>query len=530
LQGTGSVPFRKTIKIKVASPMKKIKKTWLIAFALCALFIFGIPAVLAEAGDIGFFGGISEGTRLPLSTDILIQNGKKITNRTLTNLTYKEIVFLDGVPKEVSGLLTVKQQGDIADTATYGSYKVTYTVARAPGATTNFIQRSIVFNVTWRREGTQVVKNYVATSWTETINVEGTTFTLSTADYSFTVSLLEDNTPGVVYTRGDMSVKATYTNGATRYSYTGIGEIYGFSSAWANTETHRLNGRIETDEWQMSYQVRPSVSVLKTLQYSKSEPTLISFDGNYKEVSYNESGLAYTIFNIPAKFTGMADSGFANITTPNTFEQLPFVNVSEYAGHPSARDIEKLFAMGMATGPVNQYKPNQAIRRGDFVTMLVKAIKLPIEKPSTKKPAKNAPVVFTFPDVLPERADYPYIMAAYKAGIAGGRGLGQFYPDHALQRDEAIFMIVRAMGLSGLGLTPTNATPFADDADIADWAKKELYAAAQIGIIVPDANGNVNPKTTVSKGEAAAIINGFIEYMRIELKADYAEHIVGYVY
>jgi hypothetical protein len=269
----------------------------------------------------------------------------------------------------------------------------------------------------------------------------------------------------------------------------------------------------------------------KTLQYSRNEPTIISFDGNYREVMSNESGLTYDIFNMPIEFFGTPESGSMNIQTYNTFEQLPSFNVNMYAGHPAAGDIHKLFSMNVLSGLVSQYNPGHMIRRGEFVTMLVKAVKIPIEPPATvRRTVRNAPVVFTFPDVLPERADYPFIMAAYKAGIAGGRQMGMFHPDHSLTREEAICMIMRTLGLSNLGFGFELIAPFVDDESISDWARNEIYAAARIGIIQPDQFGRINPQAPVSKAEAAVIVNRLIEYMRTEMRRDYVENIVEYTF
>ena len=244
----------------------------------------------------------------------------------------------------------------------------------------------------------------------------------------------------------------------------------------------------------------------------------------------NESGLSYDIFNVPLQFTGIPTEGQASINVYNTFEQLPTYNFNFLKGNWAVSDIHKLFSMNVTSGLPAHYIPSQKIKRADFVSMLVKAIKLPTEevKQTRTTNKKNQPVQFTFPDVLPERGDFPYIMAAYKAGIASGRGNGMFYPDHALQLEEAVFMVVRALGLSILGLEPTNMTKFVDDADVSDWAKQEMYAAVRMGLIFPDETGRIHPTSELSKAQAAALINGLVQYMRVELRTDYAEHIVNY--
>jgi hypothetical protein len=159
----------------------------------------------------------------------------------------------------------------------------------------------------------------------------------------------------------------------------------------------------------------------------------------------------------------------------------------------------------------------------------VKAIKLPVELPQpTTRAKKNVTVNIVFPDVSAERADYPYIMAAYKSGLAVGRGNGHFYADYTIQREEAICILLRTLGLGNLGLDPTPVTPFIDDANISGWAKQDLYAAYKLGLIKPDINGKINPKENISKAEAAALVNILVDYMRTGIISDYTEHIVNY--
>lgn len=491
---------------------------------------------LAATGDSGFFGGITEGVRLPKTTELLLAKTGSNTFTNVTNMPYKEVLFLNGVPATFEGLLDVKYSGGIADTAASGTYKVAYTVKNS--TTTDAavtIKRSITYDVKWRREGSQIVKDYTVSAWTETLVVNGATFVLDRGQSHFDISILEVKTPGVTYYKGDVSQKAVYRNqsGGGRTTLDVSGSFYGYNSAWSNTETYRLDGEVYNDVWQMSYQIRPSVSVSKTLQYSRNEPTAISFSGNYREVMQNESGLQYDIFNLPAQFYGTPETGNEYLKTYNTFEQLTAPDVSWLKGHAAEEDIAKLFSMQILEGDSTFYKPNQSITRAQYVTMLAKAIKLPIDKAEQQAAVNNSKKVtinVIFPDVMPEREEYAYIMAAYRAGLAVGRGNGLFHSDYSIQREEAIVILLRTIGLGNLGLNPTPVTPFADDSKISSWAKKEIYAALRIGLIYPDANGNFKPGEYITKAEAAALVNRLIEYMRSGIANDYKEHIVNYTY
>ncbi len=512
--------------------MKKHLKRFIASLLLVAAFS---QTAYAQTGDMSFFGGVSEGTRLPKTTETLLKATGAGRNTQQTPIPYKETIFINGEPVVCEALLTVKT-GAIPEGTVIGSFTETHTIA--PSATTDpdaSLRRTITFNVNYRVEGKQTILDYEMTNWTETITAGGQTYTLDKAQSKFGASVIKDAAPGVTYYKGDMSQRAVYTTGGAggaggaATTVETNGSFYGYTSAWSSTEVHRIDGTVSNDDWQMQYQVRPSVSVAKSLQYSKNEPTAISFAGNYREVMQNQSGLTYDIFVKPNQFYEVPNAGMANIASYNAFEQLPFADVNYLKGHPAASDIEKLFSMQVLTGDTKFYKPEQAITRGQFVTAVTKAIKLPIENITPAANARTKPTIeVVFPDVLANREEYPYVMSAYKAGLAVGRSNGYFAIDAPIERQEAIAILLRTLGLQNLALDPTPMTVFTDDEQIAGWAKNELMAAYAIGLISPDSDGKINPKAVVSKAEAAALVNRLIEYMRTDIAADYSEHIVNY--
>ncbi len=505
----------------------------IFTFVLTIIVIFSNTLnTKAAIGDLGFFGGITEGKRLPKTTEVLLAAANTKTKTQNQSMVYKEILYLSGEPVEFEGEITIKTTAKDMDKEPIGSYTVTYDIK--PSETSNpevDLRRNIVFNVNYRKESNQIIKDYEIKTWKETILIGKKQFEIVPKQSYFGVSILEDHTPGVVYYKGNLSKRAVYISDENKITAESSGDIYGYESAWSNTETHRINTNIFTDEWQMQYQERPSVSVNKTLQYSKNEPTAISFSGNYREVMQNKSGLQYDIFVKPQKFYNIEDSGSASIEVFNSFEQLIAPNLEYLKGHFAESDIKKLFAMQVLTGDGKFYRPEQAMTRGEFVTALVKAIKLPIEMPSTKKTSSRSSkntVKIVFPDVTADRAEYPYIMAAYNEGLAIGRSNGNFYIDAPIERQEALVLLLRVLGLKNLGLDPTPVTSFVDDAQIVDWAKQEIYAANRIGIIAGDTDGRIRPLDSISKAEGAALINRLINYMREDMQKDYTENIVNF--
>lgn len=495
------------------------------------LFIFLMPTtIFAAVGDMGFFGGISQGRRLPKTTDLLIDEDD---NETV--FPYKEMVFLGGIPREFEGLIEIDHDDITFNTGDSGTYTEKYKVYNSSSTSDEVnIERNITFDVNYRVTDTQIIKDYRVDKWDEEITTPDGTFEIDDDLSYFELSIIEDLTPAVTYYKGNISKKAVYSNGgesdeSSSTSEVISGDIYGYDSPYSTIETHRLNGYVTNPDWQMQYQVRPSVSVTKTLDYGENEPDLISFSGNYREIISNESGLKYDIYAKPNFMFYVPNEGGTQIDSYNTFEQLIAPDLNYLRGHFAEYDIKKLYAMEVLDGNPNYYVPNQAITRGQYITMLTKAINLNTSKYEENKKSRSSDVInIVFPDIRPDRDDYKYIMTAYDKKIAVGRENGHYFPDSPITREEAIVILLRTIGLESLGLDPTPVTTFTDDNNIANWAKKEIYAAQRIGLIRGDMDGKINPKVYISKGEAAALVNRLIDYMRDEMIDDYGQNIVHF--
>lgn len=511
-----------------------MKKSIVTAFLVSLLTIVAPTLAFAGAGTMGFYGGTSEGKRMPTTTDILLDpslNGRRDITGTYN---YAEMVFLSGIPSQFDGVLTVTQNGGITENNDIGSYTLTNMIAPGTATGDTIVNRQITFNVNYRRQNGQIIKTYEVSNWAETITTPEGDFVLDPAQSQFTISIIEDHNPAVVFYRGDLSMRAVYVGegeGEDEDAFTTIesaGIIYGYDSPWSSTETHRIDTWVYGDNWQMSYQVRPTVSVTKTMQYYATSPTAISFAGNYREVMQNQSALVYDIFTVPQQFYFIPRNGSANVPTVNTFEQLIAPDTTFLRGHFAEEDIRRLFALQVITGNPNHFQPSQLMTRGEFVEALVKAIRLPLEDvPQNQR--NNQVIRVVFPDVLDTRAEYSYIMAAFRSGLAYGRNNGNFDIDFPVPREEAIVILIRSLGLENIVPNPTPITVFTDSADISNWATREIQAAYTIGLISGDQNGNFRPRDNISKAEGAALINRLINYMSEDLVIDYSQRMINYI-
>lgn len=519
-----------------------MKKYFLTMFFVVILAVFAFPvAVLARPhriGDMGFHGGISEARHLPRTLEtILLENGNNRNNRNRRNNTiemaYSEYVFLDGRPILFEGIKQITP-GSPENGSTSGTYRVEHHVLAFANEDDDgvFIDRTMVFDVQYRREGTQMIYTYVLdrNNWYELIQTPDGEFLLDPFRSSFVISIIEDRTPGISFYRGDISARLVYIGGSDGVTIVEkTGEFYGFSTAWSATETHVTNVSVVNDNWALQYQIRPSVTVNKELQFVRNTPFVISFEGNYRELHQSFAGLRYDIFNRPQFMWDVPASGTHSMETFNVFEQLPAPDLTFLRGNPAEDDIHRLFAMQILQGDPRFFVPNQAITRGQFLTALARAIKLPVEEVELPRVRRGQEPValMLFSDVSSNRPEFRYIQAIQRAGIAFGRADGKFYFDYPISRQEAIVTTIRALGLTNLGLNPTVVSPFVDSDDIAYWAIRDVNVALMLDIIAPDADGNFYPRRAMSNGEAAAMFNHLLEYLRNGIVRHYSEQIVN---
>jgi len=524
-----------------------MKKILLRAFVLGILAVLAVP-VLVQArvhriGDMGFHGGISEMRHLPRTLEtILLQNANNNRNtrnnrNNAVQMAYSEYVFIGGRPVLFEGIKELRtpflNPGTAAPSDDSGTFRVEHRVF--PGVATGdaSISRQMIYDVQFAMHGTQTVYSMIVDNlnWFEEIETPAGTFVLDPTRSHFNVSIWEDRTPAISFYRGDISARSVYTgpNGTTIVEKTG--EIIGFSTAWSAVETVVLNVSIVNDEWAMQYQIRPSVTVNKDLQFVQNTPFVISFEGNYRELHQSFAGLRYDIFVMPHFMWDEPLSGSHSMETFNVFEQLPAPDLSFMRGHPAEDDIHRLFAMQILQGNPQFFVPNQAITRGQFLTALARAIKLPVEEVVLPRAVRGQPPVplMLFSDVTTDRPEFRYIQAIQRAGIAFGRTDGKFYFDYPISRQEAIAVIIRALGLSNLAVDPAVVSPFVDSDELSDWAVRHVNVALLLGLIAPDADGYLHPHRAISNAEAAAMLNRLLEYMRWGIVSHYSEQIVNIV-
>ncbi len=152
------------------------------------------------------------------------------------------------------------------------------------------------------------------------------------------------------------------------------------------------------------------------------------------------------------------------------------VSFPDVQGHWGDWYAKRAVALGLLTGFEDGcFHPNEAVTRGQFVTLLWNMAGKPFEE-----------VPAPFKDV-PEEKEYCGAIAwAYAQGYIKGRSNEIFDPDSGITRQEAIkILFAFTGGVSGMEMVFTSIYDdgFIDSDQLAEWAKPAMYWSYYNGII-----------------------------------------------
>ena len=171
----------------------------------------------------------------------------------------------------------------------------------------------------------------------------------------------------------------------------------------------------------------------------------------------------------------------------------PFADVSET--HWANKYIAKLYNSGAINGvSETAFNPAGSVQRQDFVKILIGALGTKLSENKSQ-----------FSDV-PGGAYYEsYVMTALENGFISGTGDGSFGVGSNLKREDAAVIMARVLDSYGVKTLQLGKT-FNDDAQVSDYAKDAIKKVSAIGIFGGDDLGNFNPKGSLTRAEACAIL------------------------
>lgn len=468
---------------------------------------------------------------------------------------YQELCFITGEPVILKGTVKLPTIPTNSD-----KYSLKYTFSLSNTAKGITLTRDVTFDVTKTTTTgiNQTAYEKKLTKYTETITTSAGEFTLG--KYTFNDSRLVDNTPAVDYFSGNIISERTYylngdyleNQGYVTYIIDAK-PIVGYEHLYGNNETlvvkqeiqsytpnanydPAVSGSKEFDVWTGTVDVGMSSNKTVNFLYQATDPQSISFRGNYFQVTSEENVLTYK-YSLPIVASGKVDTastkrntGEVNLSKDVILESKALVTpkIRDIGGHWAENEIFLLTSLQIFDVEKEYFVPSATISRLDFGKAMVVAINGALPEPtSTAIIKRRRPGVETpFLDVMVTDPDYHYIEFIKENDIMAGKN-GYFKGSEPLTRAEAITIMIKALGLQYMAPAPPYDTVFTDNKSIPEWSKDYIYMANEIGLVTGTPEGYINPNNWVTKDEAAAMINNFINHLKDYITYDYREKILN---
>ncbi|KOO48138.1 S-layer homology domain-containing protein [Priestia koreensis] len=164
------------------------------------------------------------------------------------------------------------------------------------------------------------------------------------------------------------------------------------------------------------------------------------------------------------------------------------VSTSSYAYQSITDLIEREVVFGYQGG---LFKPNQKVTRGQFASMIARALNLPAGTSN-------------FKDLPKSKALYNDVSRAAQAGIIKGAN-GYVYPDKPVTRADVAVMVERAMNMKG-NFTESVTNGFYDQKDIPAYAKTSVERMYRYGVI-KGVNNKFNPMNSADRAESSSFVD-----------------------
>lgn len=148
------------------------------------------------------------------------------------------------------------------------------------------------------------------------------------------------------------------------------------------------------------------------------------------------------------------------------------------------------------------FAPETAMTRGMFVTVIGRMYGVDT--------GKYIGVRFT--DVAQDLYYAPFIQWAAEEEIVFGVSENSFEPERPVTRQEMAAIMQRFMDFLGINLTDTFNT-FADDEQISDWARENVYMMRGTGIMSGRSNNKFAPHADSTRAEVAVVFKRLIEHI-----------------
>jgi 2',3'-cyclic-nucleotide 2'-phosphodiesterase/3'-nucleotidase len=163
------------------------------------------------------------------------------------------------------------------------------------------------------------------------------------------------------------------------------------------------------------------------------------------------------------------------------------------ADHWAHEFVAALKERGIVKGKTETtFDPEGQLTRGQFISMLVRALKL---ESGQAHPFKDVPAYLS-----------GEVAAAYKAGITTGKSAATFDSNAYINREQMAAMLVRAYEVkAGKDFKAEKEANYADGKSITPYAKEYVDGAHELSLMT-GSNGKFNPKGKATRAQAAKVV------------------------
>jgi N-acetylmuramoyl-L-alanine amidase len=358
-------------------------------------------------------------------------------------------------------------------------------------------------NVTVKAKGDSAVLS--AAGLVEAAKKSGTSLTIVTENGTYVLPLsvlkLDDLAKklGIAVTDLTIRVEIKKVTGDTATAVAGaikgIGAVSLTDAIDFNVVAESKDGKKVSIELGNTY-VSRSVVVKKALD--KKKATGVLYDTNTKKLKF-----------VPATFVTDKD-GNTTVTLKRNGNSIYTVvemnkSFSDLSGHWAKDDVtllaNKLIVDGVSD---TMFEADRDITRAEFTALVVRSLGVNTSSAAVK-----------FSDVKADAWYASDVATAVEAGIINGYEDNTFRPDASITREELAAMVVRALKFAGVDINvdaakQTKLLSAWKDADKIVWAKNEVAAALEAGIVNGMTDTNLEIGKQATRAESVTMLKRFL--------------------
>lgn len=192
-------------------------------------------------------------------------------------------------------------------------------------------------------------------------------------------------------------------------------------------------------------------------------------------------------------------SGTVSVGNSNGNQTAKPSAFTDIIGHWAEQDINDMAEKGIVSGVTKTtFEPDRSVTRAEFAALIVRALGL-----------ENAGGESGFKDVSEGAWYADEVAAAAATNLISGYD-GYFRPDDTITRQEMAVIIMKAYVF--LGKTPETGklAQFADQDEIADWAKTYVDQAVSSGLISGMTSDTFAPEENATRAQVTSLIKRLI--------------------